>query len=108
MEFRLILFNSLREKILQEATAKNQEFQNTCKSLDSFLENLPTDEINSNDDMSQVSKKQSSQEVRLSTSQSTMKTKILLFSLPVSDLFIHDFPSVKLYEKAIIMLLITH
>uniref|UniRef100_A0A3Q3WRL3 Uncharacterized protein n=1 Tax=Mola mola TaxID=94237 RepID=A0A3Q3WRL3_MOLML len=51
-----------REKILQEATAKNQEFQNTCKSINSFLENLPTDQINSHDDMSQVAYKQSSQE----------------------------------------------
>uniref|UniRef100_A0A3B4V7J6 Envoplakin a n=1 Tax=Seriola dumerili TaxID=41447 RepID=A0A3B4V7J6_SERDU len=51
-----------RENILQEATTKNQELQSTCKSLDSFLNNLPTNQINYNDDLSQVTEKQSSQE----------------------------------------------
>ncbi|XP_044199876.1 envoplakin a [Thunnus albacares] len=51
-----------REKILQETATKNQEFQNTSKSLNSFLDNLPTNQINHNDDLSQVTAKQSSQE----------------------------------------------
>ncbi|TMS22790.1 Envoplakin [Larimichthys crocea] len=51
-----------RENISQEAATKNQEFQSTQKSLNSFLDNLPTNVINSNDDLSQVSAKQSSQE----------------------------------------------
>lgn len=60
-----MLINSLRENILQEATTKNQEFQSTCKSMNSFLENLPTNTIYSNDDLSQVAAKQSSQDVSL-------------------------------------------
>ncbi|XP_072239613.1 envoplakin a [Leuresthes tenuis] len=51
-----------RENILQDASTKNQEFQSTCKSLNSFLDNLPTNQINSNDDLSQVIAKQTSQE----------------------------------------------
>ncbi|XP_070770595.1 envoplakin a [Enoplosus armatus] len=51
-----------RENILQEAATKNQEFQSTHKSLSSFLENLPTNQINYNDDPSQIAAKQSSQE----------------------------------------------
>uniref|UniRef100_UPI0037E7C470 envoplakin a n=1 Tax=Semicossyphus pulcher TaxID=241346 RepID=UPI0037E7C470 len=51
-----------RENILQEAANKNQEFQNTSKSLNSFLENLPKNQMNPNDDLSQVNAKQSSQE----------------------------------------------
>ncbi|XP_070683693.1 envoplakin a [Pempheris klunzingeri] len=51
-----------RENILQEAATKNQEFQSTYKSLNSFLDNLPTNQINDNDDMTQVTAKQSSQE----------------------------------------------
>ncbi|XP_076585532.1 envoplakin a [Chaetodon auriga] len=51
-----------RENILQEAATKNQEFQSTCKSLNSFLNSVPTNQINSNDDLSQVAAKQSSQE----------------------------------------------
>uniref|UniRef100_A0A665XA62 Desmoplakin SH3 domain-containing protein n=1 Tax=Echeneis naucrates TaxID=173247 RepID=A0A665XA62_ECHNA len=51
-----------RENILQEAGTKNQEFQSTYKSLNSFLNNLPTNQINYNDDLSQVTAKQSSQE----------------------------------------------
>lgn len=56
--------NSLRENILQEAATKNQEFQSTSKSLNSFLEKLPTNQINYSDDLSQIAAKQSSQEVR--------------------------------------------
>ncbi|KAM4585466.1 envoplakin a [Odontesthes bonariensis] len=51
-----------RENILQDASTKNQEFQSTCKSLNSFLDNLPTNQINFNDDLSQVTAKQNSQE----------------------------------------------
>ncbi|XP_041839150.1 envoplakin a isoform X2 [Melanotaenia boesemani] len=51
-----------RENILQDTTTKNQEFQSTCKSLNSFLDNLPTNQINSTDNLSQVKAKQSSQE----------------------------------------------
>ncbi|XP_040891629.1 envoplakin a [Toxotes jaculatrix] len=51
-----------RESLLQDAATKNQEFQSTCKSLNSFLDNLPTNQINYNDDLSQVTAKQSSQE----------------------------------------------
>ncbi|KAK7929883.1 hypothetical protein WMY93_006278 [Mugilogobius chulae] len=51
-----------REKLLQEAGAKNQEFQSTCKSLNSFLDNLPTNQISPYDDLSKISAKKSSQE----------------------------------------------
>uniref|UniRef100_A0A3Q3F233 Envoplakin a n=1 Tax=Labrus bergylta TaxID=56723 RepID=A0A3Q3F233_9LABR len=51
-----------RENILQDAAGKNQEFQSTSKSLKSFLDNLPKDQINPNDDLSQIAAKQSSQE----------------------------------------------
>lgn len=63
--FFLNLFLSLRERILQEAATKNQEFESTCKSVNSFLENLPTNTINSSNDLSDVAAKKSSQEVRL-------------------------------------------
>ncbi|KAJ0050675.1 hypothetical protein NL108_005058 [Boleophthalmus pectinirostris] len=51
-----------REKILQDVGTKNQEFQSTCKSLNSFLDNLPTNQISPYDDLSQISAKQNSQE----------------------------------------------
>lgn len=51
-----------RENILQEAGTKNQEFQTTCKSLNSFLDNLPTNQLRPTDDLSQISVKQRSQE----------------------------------------------
>ncbi|XP_047435288.1 envoplakin a [Mugil cephalus] len=51
-----------RENLIQEAGTKNQEFQSTCKSLNSFLDNLPKNQINFNDDLSQIAAKQSSQE----------------------------------------------
>lgn len=57
--------NPLRENLLQEAATKNQEFQSTSRSLKSFLDNLPRNEINYNDSLSQVAARQSSQEVRL-------------------------------------------
>ncbi|XP_026158606.1 envoplakin a [Mastacembelus armatus] len=51
-----------RESILQETASKDQEFQSTCQSLNSFLDNLPANQINYNDGLSQVTAKQSSQE----------------------------------------------
>ncbi|XP_062284093.1 envoplakin a [Scomber scombrus] len=51
-----------RENILQETATKNQEFQSSSKSLNTFLDNLPKKQINLNDDLSQVTDKQSSQE----------------------------------------------
>jgi len=54
-----------RESILQEAASKNQDFQSTSHSLKSFLDNLPQNTINLNDDLSQVTAKEKSQEVRL-------------------------------------------
>ncbi|KAK2816825.1 hypothetical protein Q5P01_025016 [Channa striata] len=51
-----------RESLLQETANKNQEFQSTCKSLNSFLDNLPNNQINYNDNVSQVTAKQNSQE----------------------------------------------
>ncbi|KAM9857427.1 envoplakin a [Aulostomus maculatus] len=51
-----------REGILQEAATKNQEFQSTSKSLNSFLDNLATNKIDYNDDFSRIAEKQSSQE----------------------------------------------
>ncbi|XP_032418397.1 envoplakin a [Xiphophorus hellerii] len=50
-----------RENVLQEASAKHKDFQNTCQSLNSFLDNLPTNQTNSSDDLSQLTAKQSSQ-----------------------------------------------
>ncbi|KAK5599541.1 hypothetical protein CRENBAI_019750 [Crenichthys baileyi] len=50
-----------RENVLQETSAKHKDFQSTCQSLNSFLDNLPTKQINSKDDLSQVTAKQSSQ-----------------------------------------------
>ncbi|XP_034747808.1 envoplakin a [Etheostoma cragini] len=51
-----------RENLLQEAAIKNQEFQSTSKSLKSFLDNLPQNQVNFKDDLSQVTARQSSQE----------------------------------------------
>uniref|UniRef100_A0A8C4HZ89 Envoplakin a n=1 Tax=Dicentrarchus labrax TaxID=13489 RepID=A0A8C4HZ89_DICLA len=65
-----------RENILQEAGTKNQEFQSTSKSLNSFLDNLPTNQINYNDDLSQITAKQSSQEVRLSGDHTEVSYKV--------------------------------
>lgn len=52
-----------RENILQEAGAKNQAYQSTYKSMQSFLDKLPAEQIHSSDDLAQVAAKQSSQEV---------------------------------------------
>ncbi|XP_042337550.1 envoplakin-like, partial [Plectropomus leopardus] len=54
-----------REKILQEAAIKNQEYQSTSTSLKSFLDNMPKDQMGYNANLSEVSARQSSQEVRL-------------------------------------------
>nr|XP_015809808.2 envoplakin a [Nothobranchius furzeri]XP_054607682.1 envoplakin a [Nothobranchius furzeri] len=51
-----------RESLLQEGAAKNQEFQSTSKSLNSFLDNLPTYQINPSDDLADIAAKQSSQQ----------------------------------------------
>ncbi|CAG10776.1 unnamed protein product, partial [Tetraodon nigroviridis] len=51
-----------RENILQEAGAKNQAYQSTYKSMQSFLDKLPAEQIHSSDDLAQVAAKQSSQE----------------------------------------------
>ncbi|XP_061534705.1 envoplakin a [Phycodurus eques] len=51
-----------RENILQEASAKNHEFQSSAKSLNFFLNNLPKNKINYTDDVSSVSAMQSAQE----------------------------------------------
>ncbi|XP_035602685.2 envoplakin-like [Oncorhynchus keta] len=50
-----------REGLLQEAAGKNQEFQDSSKSLNSFLKNLPDNKISPSDDLSQVNSKQTSQ-----------------------------------------------
>uniref|UniRef100_A0A671L8R9 Uncharacterized protein n=1 Tax=Sinocyclocheilus anshuiensis TaxID=1608454 RepID=A0A671L8R9_9TELE len=53
-----------RERFLQEANTKHQDFQNVSQSLSSFLHNLPDNKINPTDDLSQVNAKQNSQKVR--------------------------------------------
>lgn len=53
-----------RESILQEANTKDQVYHSSCKSIQSFLDKLPTEQINSSDDLAQVAAKQNSQEVR--------------------------------------------
>ncbi|XP_057700527.1 envoplakin a [Corythoichthys intestinalis] len=51
-----------RENILQEAGAKNQEFQSSAKSLNMFLNNLPKNKFNYSDDANSLNAMQSSQE----------------------------------------------
>ncbi|TNM86147.1 hypothetical protein fugu_008418 [Takifugu bimaculatus] len=51
-----------RENLLQEANTKNQVYQSTCKSMQSFLDKIPSDQIQSSDDLSQIAAKQNSQE----------------------------------------------
>lgn len=53
-----------RETILQEASNKNQVYQSSYKSLQSFLDKLPAEQISSSDDLAQIAAKQNSQEVR--------------------------------------------
>ncbi|KAG5853745.1 hypothetical protein ANANG_G00029530 [Anguilla anguilla] len=50
-----------RENLLQEATNKNQAFQSTSQSLNSFLDNLPDNKISPSDSLSQINTKQNSQ-----------------------------------------------
>ncbi|KAL4648027.1 envoplakin [Arapaima gigas] len=50
-----------RERILQEAGKKNQAFENTTQSMDSFLNSLPDNKISPTDSLSQVNAKQNSQ-----------------------------------------------
>ena len=57
------LLHFLRENLLQEAATKNQEFQSANKSLSSFLNTLPNNNISPSDDLSQINSKQSSEEV---------------------------------------------
>uniref|UniRef100_A0A3Q2D307 Envoplakin a n=1 Tax=Cyprinodon variegatus TaxID=28743 RepID=A0A3Q2D307_CYPVA len=55
--------NQLKEEnVLQEASAKHQDFQNTCQSMNSFLDNLPKNQIKPSDDLSEVSAKKNSQQ----------------------------------------------
>lgn len=54
----------LRERLLQEANTKHQDFQNVSQSLSSFLNNLPKNKIYPEDDLTQVNAKQNSQKVR--------------------------------------------
>ncbi|XP_062402338.1 envoplakin a [Sardina pilchardus] len=51
-----------REKLLQGAAIKNQDFQNVSQSLDTFLENLPNNAASPSDDLAEVNAKQASQE----------------------------------------------
>uniref|UniRef100_A0AAY4A5U4 Envoplakin n=1 Tax=Denticeps clupeoides TaxID=299321 RepID=A0AAY4A5U4_9TELE len=55
-----------REKLLQEAAIKNQDFQNVSQSLSSFLDNLPNNKISPTDNLAQINAKQASQEVSIS------------------------------------------
>ncbi|KAL2087222.1 hypothetical protein ACEWY4_018281 [Coilia grayii] len=51
-----------REKLLQSAAFKNQDFQNVSQSLDSFLNNLPNNSVSPSDNLAEISAKQTSQE----------------------------------------------
>uniref|UniRef100_A0A7N6BLL2 Desmoplakin SH3 domain-containing protein n=1 Tax=Anabas testudineus TaxID=64144 RepID=A0A7N6BLL2_ANATE len=50
-----------RIHIIQEATNKNQDFQNAVQSMDFFLVNLPNNAIKPTDDVAQITAKQNSQ-----------------------------------------------
>ncbi|KAJ8399686.1 hypothetical protein AAFF_G00407910 [Aldrovandia affinis] len=50
-----------RENLLQEAANKNQAFQSSTQSLNSFLNNLPDNKISPSDGLSQINTKQNSQ-----------------------------------------------
>lgn len=67
LEWSVALSNRSRETLLQEANTKNQAYQSTCKSMRAFLEKIPSDQIRSSDDLSQIAAKRSSQEVRSSS-----------------------------------------
>ncbi|XP_041812283.1 envoplakin-like [Chelmon rostratus] len=55
--------NQLQERsaLIQEATSKNQDFQNAVHSLDFFLVNLPNNAIKPTDDAAQIAAKENSQ-----------------------------------------------
>lgn len=74
----VVLSNCFRENLLQEANTKNQAYQSTYRSMQSFLDKLPTDQIQSSDDLSQIAAKQSSQEVRVSSDLSLWLLLLLL------------------------------
>ena len=48
---------------MQSAAIKNQDFNNVSQSLDSFLNNLPSNNVSPSDDLAEVNAKQISQEV---------------------------------------------
>lgn len=53
-----------RERLLQEANTKYQDFQNVSQSLSLLLNNLPDNKVSPKDDLSQIHAKQNSQKVR--------------------------------------------
>uniref|UniRef100_A0A7N9ASW1 Envoplakin b n=1 Tax=Mastacembelus armatus TaxID=205130 RepID=A0A7N9ASW1_9TELE len=55
--------NQLQERsaLIQEASNKNQDFQNAVQSMDFFLVNLPNNKIKPTDDVAQIAAKQNSQ-----------------------------------------------
>lgn len=57
-----------RIALIQEATNKNQDFQNAVQSVDFFLVNLPNNPIKPTDNVAQITAKQNSQKVRESIS----------------------------------------
>uniref|UniRef100_A0A3Q3MIC5 Envoplakin a n=1 Tax=Mastacembelus armatus TaxID=205130 RepID=A0A3Q3MIC5_9TELE len=88
-----------RESILQETASKDQEFQSTCQSLNSFLDNLPANQINYNDGLSQVTAKQSSQEVRFSRGEKLI-IHFLLKNKSLDYLFaLNSFPPLQNEDK---------
>ncbi|KAK1162374.1 envoplakin-like [Acipenser oxyrinchus oxyrinchus] len=50
-----------REQLTQEASRKNQSLQNSCQSLNNFMDNLPNNKISTSDGLSQVTNKYNSQ-----------------------------------------------
>lgn len=50
--------------MLQEASTKNQVYQSTFRTMQSFLDKLPAEQIDGADDLAQVAAKQKAQEVR--------------------------------------------
>lgn len=50
-----------RSTLIQDATNKNQDFQNAAQSLDFFLVNLPNNKIKPTDDVAQITAKENSQ-----------------------------------------------
>ncbi|XP_056315758.1 envoplakin a [Danio aesculapii] len=52
---------SERERLLQEANTKHQDFQNVSQSLSLLLDNLPDNKVSPKDDLSQIQAKQNSQ-----------------------------------------------